>query len=149
MTRNKPISAIATLVRWREFRQKRAAIAFQSRSHEASLARSCSEEARAKVDDIRAQLSSMLSERSIDISQLQWVSQIEDITWQQLQSAQAELSQTVEAQSLAQAAHLAARAQTEVAAKRSQHERAIGSDRDEKAAFDRMAELYRPAVRRP
>jgi len=145
MMRNRSVTAISTLVRWREFQEQRAAIELGQRSLETAQAAQGEQLAETLVDDVRQHLSGLLADSRIDLTRFQITAAIEDSAWQALQSSKAALVVAQQHQDMAQAAHLQTRASTRVAETREQHLMTIERDVEEKATFDRMAELYRPA----
>jgi hypothetical protein len=138
-------AAIATLVRWREFQEAQSRVDLMSLACDTMAARECSDQSQTSVDDVRSQLGELFAQSRLDLSLLQHGAQIEDAAWQNLQAARMALSQASEREAIAQASHLQARAKTRVADSRRQRITAEELDREEKTAFDRMAELYRPA----
>ena len=134
--------AIATLLRWREFQEDRAADAYGRRVEQTRHAELRSEEAQARVDEVRQAQARLLEAGALDLDRLRAVAAIEDAAWRRAQAAQAEQRDAQAAQLRAREAHVAARGDTRVA--RSRHDRVAAQvrDREEKRQFDLMADLF-------
>ncbi|WP_206409757.1 hypothetical protein, partial [Lysobacter enzymogenes] len=83
------IGAIATLLRWREFQEDRAADAYGRRVEQTRHAAQRSEQAQARVDEVR-QAQARLLEGALDLDRLRAVAAIEDAAWRRAQAAHAE-----------------------------------------------------------
>jgi hypothetical protein len=138
------LPALGALIRWRDLAETRATDAFRSSNDEVRRARqqSDSDSARGKAMDIQRRRGEMLSAASIDPARLQYAADIEDRAWSVAWAHRAELDAAEQARHAAQAAYVDARAQTRVVEARHARLSAIECDRQEKATFDRMADLY-------
>jgi len=136
------LTALAALVRWREFTETRASDAFRRSNQVAEKARIACMDAQGKVDAIQQARLLVLQEESIDLARLHLVVQVEDIAQAVARECERELDVAQEARQTAQSAYVEARAQTRVADSR--HERLSRQRREheEKLMFDRMADLY-------
>jgi hypothetical protein len=136
------LPALGALIRWRDLAETRAADAFRSSNDEVRRAREHSDSARGKAMDIQRRRGEMLVAACIDITQLQYAADIEERAWSDALAQRAELQAAEQAREAAQAVYVDARAQTRVVEARHERLSAIECDRQEKATFDRMADLY-------
>ena len=136
------LPALGALIRWRDLAETRAADAFRSSNDEVRRARQESDSARGKAMDIQRRRGEMLSATSIDPTRLQYAADIEERAWSAALAHRAGLEAAEQARDAAQAAYVDARAQTRVVEARHERLSAIECDRQEKASFDRMADLY-------
>lgn len=134
--------AIATLLRWREFQEERAADAYGRRVEQTRHAALRSEQAQARVEQVREAQTRLLESGALDLDRLRAVAAIEDAAWRRAQAAQAAQREAEAAQQRARDAHVAARADTRVT--RSRHDRVAAQlrEQEEKRQFDRMADLF-------
>lgn len=136
------LPALGALVRWRDLAETRAADAFRNSNDEVRRARQQSDSARGKAMDIQRRRGEMLSAARIDPARLQYAADIEERAWNVALAQRAELEAAEQARDAAQAAYVDARAQTRVVEARHERLSTIECDRQEKATFDRMADLY-------
>jgi hypothetical protein len=145
---NRPLAAISTLVRWREFEEERASIELQRTSVEVEHAIACVDAADVTIAKVQQRLGALLEAPDMDLMRLQLATQIEDAAWRTLQASLDERALAQQEKDKARAGHLQTRARTHVAEARKQQMAAVRRDHEEKMSFDRMADLYRKDMRR-
>jgi len=136
------LTALAALVRWREFAETRASDVFRRSNQAAESARSECMDAQGKVDAIQQARLRALQAASIDLARLQLVAQVEDVAQAVVRKRQRELDIAQDARQEAQNAYVEARAQTRVADSRNERLAQQRHEHEEKLMFDRMADLY-------
>lgn len=136
------LTALAALVRWREFTETRASDVFRRSNQAAEKTRIASMDAQSKVDAIQQARLHVLQEESIDLARLHLVSQVEDIAQAAAHECERELDAAKEVRQEAQNAYVEARAQTRVADSRNERLSRQRREHEEKLMFDRMADLY-------
>lgn len=136
------LTALAALVRWREFTETRASDVFRRSNQVADKARIASVDAQDKVDAIQQVRLRVLQERNIDLARLHLVAQVEDVAQDVARERERELDVAQEARQEAQNAYVEARAQTRVADSRNERLSRQRREHEEKLMFDRMADLY-------
>lgn len=136
------LTALAALVRWREFTETRASDVFRRSNQVADKARIASMDAQDKVDAIQQVRLRVLQERNIDLARLHLVAQVEDVAQDVARERERELDVAQEARQEAQNAYVEARAQTRVADSRNERLSRQRREHEEKLMFDRMADLY-------
>lgn len=136
------LTALAALVRWREFTETRASDVFRRSNQVADKARIASVDAQDKVDAIQQVRLRVLQEHNIDLARLHLVAQVEDVAQDVARERERELDVAQEARQEAQNAYVEARAQTRVADSRNERLSWQRREHEEKLMFDRMADLY-------
>lgn len=138
----KSLEAVATLLRWREFREGRAEDALRRRAAETLRADQRCAQAQTRVQEIHGAQDALLAAGELDLERLRALAAIEQAAWTRLQDAQAAHRTAERSQDAARQAHVAARADTRVAQSRLDRLSAQERDRAEKRQFDQMADLF-------
>jgi hypothetical protein len=140
-------NSLGRLVRWRGFGESLANDSLRQCRLEADSAAQCVDLATDAVHALQAQRTELAERPLLDLAMLQEALRIEDAAWRRLEEREALLRMARQDESLARAAHLDARTRTRVATAR--HDRVVASECEqaEKAAFDRMADVYQATKR--
>lgn len=134
--------SISALARWRAFGEARASERFQHENSAEYRAREICDEARTKLQDVEQSRAALLGVDDIDLPRLQVAAQIERASAEQVRARQYELAAAQRLRDAAQAAYVAARADTRVVDARGARLDSAEADRREKALFDWMADLH-------
>lgn len=141
----KPDTALATLLRWREFEEQGAANRYQQRTVEVVRSQERRAQAHEALAQVQRRIEQAMAGEHLDLAALQLANRFEERAWQAVDDRQADLETACTAQAEAQGVHVQARARSRVVASRHQRACARESERLDKLAFDRMADLLASA----
>lgn len=133
--------ALNALLRWRELEESRAAVGLASATQVYERAKALTQSQALTVEGIQRERAGLM-EGSIDPAVLQLAAAIEDGAWKSLEICRSSESVAHEHQEGAHQALVDARAHTRVVEARHVRVTAVQRDREEKAMFDRMADLH-------